>query len=494
VGLNAPSQRLEDLIDLEARLVLDEGADPDDLRRRDRAIGRRLPSGLSPSAALRAWLDQLRPSPSPGHRLAVGLRWVSALSVLIGGGLGWATATGLLAFREGGSPVNAGTFLGVTVLGQLGLLALAALFIPLSFAFPELPLIADGRRLLRWLSEIIARATGPLPEDWSRLRARLRARASLYGRAERWLFLEKTQLFMLAFNLGLIARCLQLVLFTDLAFGWSTSATSVDAAQVHRWTSALASPWAGWLPEAVPDPELIEKTRYYRLEGRYAAASGGRKGDPVVAAGWWPFLLMALVVYGFLPRFILWSGAAFLRRRSIARVPVASAQLQAVLRRLRSPMVRTQAEDDPVEASGSIKARVEAPRPEPGQAALLIRWRDHPSDEEEARARIESQFGWSVADSLVAGSADAGADERTASAASGRDVVVVLAEAWEAPDKSLVRLVARIRDGAGARVPIWFVLTGEDGASPPSTDQRRLWERRLALLEDPYLGVEVFGS
>jgi len=488
------SSHLQDVIDLEARLALDESADPETLRARDRAIGRALPEALHPPKALRRWLEAVRPSPSPGHRLAVGLRWVSALAILFGLAVGWATATGLLAFREGGTPVNVGTFLGVTVLGQLGLLAMAALLIPLSFVFVDLPLVADGRRLARWLAERIARATGPLPDDWARLRARLRRRGSLYGRAERWLFLEKSQLFMLAFNLGLLACCLQLVLFTDLAFGWSTSATSVDAAQVHGWTSTLASPWSAWLPEAVPDAELIEKTRYYRLEGRYAGANAGRKGDPVVAAGWWPFLLMALFVYGLLPRMVLWSGAVLIRRRALARLPVDSAELQSVLRRLRSPMVRTRAEEDPSEATTSSAARLTAPRPERGRKALLVRWRDHPADPEDARARIEAQFGWSVTTSLQAGSADAGSEAQTASAAGAHDVVVLLAEAWEAPDKSLQGLVARIRAAAGERVPIWVLLTGEDGSSPPSTDQRRLWEQRLGLLEDPFLGVEVPAS
>ena len=50
------------LIDLAAQLELDQTRAPDELRRRDRALGRELGDATTdPEAGVTAWLDRLRP-------------------------------------------------------------------------------------------------------------------------------------------------------------------------------------------------------------------------------------------------------------------------------------------------------------------------------------------------------------------------------------------------------------------------------------------------
>ena len=45
---------------------------------------------------------------------------------------------------------------------------------------------------------------------------------------------------------------------------WTSAGIDVEAASVHRLTSALAAPWSGWLAGAVPSVELVEASRYFR--------------------------------------------------------------------------------------------------------------------------------------------------------------------------------------------------------------------------------------
>jgi hypothetical protein len=81
------------------------------------------------------------------------------------------------------------------------------------------------------------------------------------------------------------------VSFSDLAFGWSTT-LDFQSSSLTPWIQALATPWATWLPEAVPSNQLIEQSRFYRLE------DGVRELSAEALTGWWKFIAMCLLVYG----------------------------------------------------------------------------------------------------------------------------------------------------------------------------------------------------
>ena len=344
--------KLQDVVDLEAQLAIDRDRDPEALRARDRAIFSELPPAGSRGGLISAWLAALRErdeSPAIGPRLARGLRWTERLLLVAGLLAGWATATGLLTFSDGGPPVNVGNFLLVVVAGQLALLALFLVGLPVSRAFPSAPLFGDVRGVVRWmatgLGRLGQRAAAELPPDQrhrlERVRGRLRSRASLYGPVERWTLIGVTQTAAVAFNLGILAGCFRLIVLSDLAFGWSTTANAVDTDAMVGVVHALSRPWAELVPDAVPSRELIEKSRYFRLEERYADAPPGARGHAAIVGGWWPFLIAATATYGLLPRLLLALLAAVMRGRALARVPLDTPEVEQIVRRLQAPRVRT---------------------------------------------------------------------------------------------------------------------------------------------------------
>jgi hypothetical protein len=80
-----------------------------------------------------------------------------------------------------------------------------------------------------------------------------------------------------------------------------------------------------------------------------------------------------------------------------------------------------------------------------------------------------------------------------ASAGDAGAPIVVLAEAWEAPDKATLRFLKGVRGAVGERRPIAVGLLQQDPARQlrvPSTEDVQTWRDRLSTLEDPYLGVE----
>ena len=118
---------------------------------------------------------------------------------------------------------------------------------------------------------------------------------------DRWVIAQSSQTFAVFFNVGALASALYLVAFSDLAFSWSTT-LQLEAADLQRWTDLLSAPWAPFFAGARPSPELIETTRYFRLQdGSFPAAV-----SPAGLGGWWPFLVMCMAVYGLLPRLLTW--------------------------------------------------------------------------------------------------------------------------------------------------------------------------------------------
>lgn len=494
--------RLEDVVDLEAQLALDRDRDPEALRARDRTIFLRLPDAPTRAALLADWLTVLRErgeNPAFGRRIEAGFRWARRLLVITGLLVGWGTAAGLLAFSEGGPPVNVGTFLLVVVAAQLTLVALFLVGLPITRAFPNAPLFGDVRLLIRSLATALgrlgARAEARLePARRSKLevvRSRLRSRASLYGPIERWTLVGTAQRFGIAFNVGILAACLRLVVFSDLAFGWSTTAEAIDTDVMHRVVRTLSVPWAELAPEAVPSRELVEKSRYFRLERRYAQAPAGTKGDARLVGGWWPFLLAATVTYGLAPRVLLAVVAAILRARALERVPLDTPEIDRVVRRLRAPRIRTRGDaPQPSPEDDGRGQREPSVRPTAGGACVVVRWRNADAPDAVVRSTLAERFGWTATRVL-----DAIGDQDAPELANDEadQPVVVVAESWEPPDKGLRRWLGALRARMSAERPIWVVLFGgrSGGAlEPASPEDLAVWRDRLELVEDPYLGVE----
>ncbi|SFC51118.1 Protein of unknown function [Marinospirillum celere] len=121
-----------------------------------------------------------------------------------------------------------------------------------------------------------------------------------------WWLLGQINALWVVFALGLLGVFLLLLLFSDLAFGWSSTLLT-DGKQLTQWLTALSLPWQAFWPQAVPDLYLIEQTRFARIESSDTAFA--------LASRWWPFLLASLLFYNLLPRLVLTSLCHWRARR-----------------------------------------------------------------------------------------------------------------------------------------------------------------------------------
>jgi hypothetical protein len=360
----------------------------------------------------------------------------------------------------------------------------------------NLPLIGDLRGLLGALCArlaVLGRRQGGGPARLVSALHRLRARSALHQRVELWWMTLIAQSFGIAFNLGALAVLLVQPSVLKYSFCWSTT-LELGPLALHRLTSVLSLPWSHLIPVAVPSLALIESTQFDLLARAYVG------GTPSGSGAWWPFILVAVAYYGFFPRALLAILAALAMRRSLADLRFDTPDVEAVLRRLRLPLVETRGVVH--EASASTQTGQGASRATPAVATIasdcvVIGWRDVQFDRGLLEPWLQREFGWKVRSVLAAGGADFTFDEASIRAAASLGLpIAVVAEAFEPPDKAVRRFLAELRSAARPATHVLVALVAEaHGEAIVARGQDlETWSSQLAALEDAYLRVESVAS
>lgn len=489
------SSLLRDLIDLHSALQRDSSPDLDMKKQRDRGIGQALQQHRKrPATQLGGWLDRVRLSGwKRDGQEAAQLYHVLCFFLVVAGLLsGWGLARAVLHYT-GVAPINVVHVLGLLVLPQLLLLALW-----LVAAVPRrIPVFSSLQSALRMLNP--GRLTGLIARFFPEQRRRNLEllwgsdNALLLAPAARWLFSLWSQLFAFWFNVGLLIALFYLISFSDLAFAWSTT-LNLDNSRFHALLNALSWPWQGLFPDAVPSLELVEISRYYRLDegsladGLSAAERAARLG------GWWPFLVLVVACYGLLPRLVT-LAFSWLRFRhhlgqALPRLPGAP----ELLARMNSPLITTAAlqpetaaqihsNSEPL-AKGSSAYRVQC---------TVIDWCGAVENRAQVSAELQA-MGIAPQDFLAAGGTRTTAQDNATIASLCKhadDGVAVVAKAWEPPLLEFLDFLQDIRVRCGKRQAIIVALWG--GLSAVSESDREAWRLTLGQLKDPDLHLETIG-
>lgn len=492
-------EALADVVDVEIQLHRDRDRPREELRRRDRAIGLALREidAADRRALLGGWVRAVQKEEGDAGagetfvRVTHALAWLLALFGLLSGA---GAASAVLAY-DGKHPVNVVHFLAVFVGLQLLLLLLFVSSSTLWRLRGRLPGASGLYGLVRLGFDGLAglfdrRLSAERRASLRAARGGLRVSHVVYGDLERWLIVSLAQRFGLFFNLGALATCLYLISFSDLAFAWQTT-LDVGAPEFHTLVRVIAAPW-GWIyPDGVPTLDVVAASRYFRIGGSFA---GHAATDAALLGQWWRFLVLALCVYGLLPRATLSLIAARKLRQAVSNLRFDHGEVASLLERLSSPLVETRAPTKEA-ASADRGAAPTAARPAPGRDAhaAVVVWGDIPLDDAAARALLERRFGWQVEKLARAGVDDTSADADAIDALVAPPTtgpLVLVAEAFEAPTREARGFVERLRAAAGAARPLVVALLGEDGVPPRAADLR-IWQRHLAALGDPYLRVEA---
>ncbi len=495
---------LADLIDFISVVPEAGTGDSREQRERDRRIGVELSHlAARPVAQLRAWLGRVAPDrPLLGSQFVHARRLTTSVLIVLGGALGWVTAMAVFHY-DGSRPINVVHALALFVGAQLLLLAATiVLALPGRRAFTgsvqaALSVLSPGR-LGRWL---MARLH---PRMRERLAGMLGEQAGSppAGLIGKWQVLLWSQVVAVAFNSAAVVTFLYLVVSTDLAFAWSTT-LGLDAESFGSLAHALAAPWRSWLPDAVPSAELVAATRFYRLDEGLLPDHGATLGShPATLGDWWPFLAASMLCYGLAPRLALLIVAGWRLRAALSRAFLATPGAAALLERMNTPFVATQAtQGEPAPTMDQTPSAIAGGRPSAGDRAFVIEWAGIGLSQERVAESLRA-MGVSLAGYAHAGGSRAPREDehmlqRLGGELDGAVAVLLVVKAWEPPMLEIVDFVravraARGRHGAIVVVPVELANDNAPAdAAPPSLS---VWRAALHAAGDASVSVATWSE
>ena len=154
----------------------------------------------------------------------------------------------------------------------------------------------------------------------------------------RWIFLQRLQLFSFLFALGLFVALILIVISKDIAFAWS-STLEIDTVSFQHALAILATPWQNFFPSAVPSLELVEISHYFRL-GDKLDATMVQNADKLGA--WWKFLAMATLTYALVLRFLFWMVVNLRLKTELKKEILSLDAVQKLFKEFSTPFVSTQ--------------------------------------------------------------------------------------------------------------------------------------------------------
>lgn len=491
---------MADLVTLAVALDRDEQCPDAERKARDHRIGREL-GAVNRSVSALAWLDAVCQEEASLRTLhqRIASAMVGGSSFVVGFGLllGWGAALGAF-YYEGSGRVNAIGVLAVFVLlPALLLLPLILSALPGRWLRP-LPGASAAAAMARGLSpgKLAGIARRFLPrksrDAWEHVAGAASAHQTLYAGVQKWMVLRWSQFFAVGFQIAGLSVAMYLVVFTDLAFGWSTTLASAepeaDAAWIHGVTSRMAAPWSWFWEAADPSLRLIQDSRYYR-----AAANSVTPEQAARLGEWWPFILMSMLLYGLTPRVITAAVACFRLRQATRLAFHATPGLSPLVRRLHQAMVQTTARE-PEESTTAASDVDPSLSPEINHCDIAINWSEVPIDDAELKKLLGSVMLHHAGGALPPQEDRALIEKLDQSTATDLGIVV---KAWEPPLMEFVDFVRNLRAAIGAgRTIMVLPVVSNDSQQLTAGDphQIQVWRRRLAGLGDPWLHVGTLNE
>ncbi|MCG8401709.1 MAG: DUF2868 domain-containing protein, partial [Firmicutes bacterium] len=496
---------ISDLVSLSLRIERDATIPEDQLRRRDRVIGQELRAlRHKPGRQLQHWLeavayveDQERAKRAEQAAGVVGL-----LLFVVGLVFGIGAAVGAF-YYTGARPIN--------ILPVLALFVVLPLLLLLGFVFVALPSGLTRRlpgiaglqdTLILLYAGVLGLVMRLLPQRYREAigaaMGQGRMLHRIYGYVQKWLLLRWSQSFSVAFMLGALAWFVGLLTVSDLAFTWSTT-LQIEDAQAHEITTYASLPWATVWPEAQPSVELIEKTRYFRVQEQIL-----RDGVmPQALGGWWPFLLASMIAYGLLPRLVAWFFTGWRLNAALRWSFLHTPGAAEVLDRLNHAVIQTRSltreeNGETRVTTGEQERKAAEPLHAQGRTAVVINWSQTPLNEQGLTEHVAASLGFAMQQRDEAGggqSIEADNDTIVRVAAAFDDpemkvgAAVVVVKAWEPPTMELCDFIEDLRGKLGSGKRIIVAPYDEPGDATRRDVHEEQWRQKMKSLGDPWLSV-----
>ena len=329
----------------------------------------------------------------------------------------------------------------------------------------------------------------------------LTARSSLYAQAIRWHLVAIVQWFGIAFNAAAILTFFVLIVFSDRAFGWQTTIEFASDTRVYELCRTLALPWSWLLGEGLgfPNPQQIAGSRIILHQSITDLSAEALHA-------WWPFLLLATVVYGLLPRVLL---AVWTHRkvRTVSRTLIFNEyESDKLCRRLitpvfmEAPQEQNEQQEEVVPSPVQYQDVLEVAQKPSGQGQgesliLLSVDLEDTLNKQSLSEALTQRFGSMVQGCLIFGRS--GADDLlTEEVIRSKKIayLFLIDQDWNTPIPEDLDRMQKLISAAGELSLLAVLLTGTptDG-SPTAVDPEnmQIWKQQIATLRQPRIGVQA---
>jgi len=262
----------------------------------------------------------------------------------------------------------------------------------------------------------------------------------------------------------------------------------------------IALPWSWIVSSSIAHPTYaqIEGSRMVLKDGIYQLATPD-------LVSWWPFLLLAVLCYGFLPRIILFGVGIVARKRAVDKVNFNHAPCSRLLRRLTTPVLetdgRTEGNNDnsypPAEGGGDGVQADEGKTAVPWLDATVLVPDDISGQctNEAMDVSLKKRLGMDFK-RMIEIAFDVEEDKRALSALTDLNPVVVLQEAWQPPISETLMYFRKLRELLGTETQIHIFLIGKPVTETFLTSAEladwKIWEQTIQTLGDPLIEIHGF--
>jgi len=275
---------------------------------------------------------------------------------------------------------------------------------------------------------------------------------------------------------------------------------------VHDLVSGIAAPWSWGFPKGVAHPtiEQIDGSKIILKEGLYHLSTQD-------LVSWWPFLCLAVLFYGLLPRVVLLAAGKIAQSRALARPDFYHSSCERLMIRMTTPVLKTKGLANGNNRKVSLSKTAEGStntfpgegKGEEGRGAVVLVPDDifEQSPESELADRVRRRFGYAFLKRIKIG-IDTEADRTSIKALAGitgetgPPAVLLLQEAWQPPIKESRIFIREVRSLFKPQSPVIITLIGKPNADTIFTEVEdenwKIWKQEIFGMGDPGIWPALF--
>jgi hypothetical protein len=223
---------------------------------------------------------------------------------------------------------------------------------------------------------------------------------------------------------------------------------------------------------------------------------------------WWPFLCLAVLFYGLLPRLMLLVAGIFTQNRALNGQDFNHSDCNRLIRRMKTPRVITKGH--PMASANEVHSReagvqsmenMDVPQGSHSNHVIALIPDDIYEDflDKEFNGLILTTLGYEVQEKIRIGKdyeTDKVLLDRLSQKQWGELVpaILILQEAWQPPIEETLKFIRNLRRTVGENASIEVALIGrpesESIFTPVKEEDWNTWKKRLTTMGDPFLGME----